>query len=83
VSWASPGRNEKRFYHLVTDVIDRVPGLGQGAAALRQHMSDQRLQHRTWTRRVGDDAPDVRDWVWPGSPPPAGAATKPQRGQPA
>jgi xylulose-5-phosphate/fructose-6-phosphate phosphoketolase len=76
-------RNDLDRFHLVTDVIDRVPGLGQRAAALRQHMSDQRLQHRTWTRRVGDDAPDVRDWVWPGSRPPAGAATDPQRGQPA
>jgi xylulose-5-phosphate/fructose-6-phosphate phosphoketolase len=75
--------NDLDRFHLVTDVIDRVPGLGQRAATLRQHMSDQRLRHRTYTRQVGDDAPDVRDWVWPGSPPPAGAATDPRRGQPA
>jgi xylulose-5-phosphate/fructose-6-phosphate phosphoketolase len=70
-------------FHLVMDVIDRVPGLAQRAAALRQHMSDQRLRHRAWTRQVGDDAPDVRDWVWPGSRPPTEAATDVQRGQPA
>jgi xylulose-5-phosphate/fructose-6-phosphate phosphoketolase len=75
--------NDLDRFHLVTDVIDRVPGLGQRAAVLRQHMSDQRLQHRTYTRRVGDDAPDVRDWVWPGAAPPPEAATDPQRGQPA
>jgi xylulose-5-phosphate/fructose-6-phosphate phosphoketolase len=57
--------NDLDRFHLVTDVIDRVPGLGQRAVALRQHMSDQRLRHRTYTRQVGDDAPDVRDWVWP------------------
>jgi xylulose-5-phosphate/fructose-6-phosphate phosphoketolase len=70
-------------FHLVTDVIDRVPGLAQRAAALRQRMSDERLRHRTYTRQVGDDAPDVRDWVWPGSPPLAEATTDTQRGQPA
>jgi xylulose-5-phosphate/fructose-6-phosphate phosphoketolase len=64
-------------------VIDRVPGLAQRAAALRQHMADERLRHRAHTRQTGDDAPDVRDWVWPGSRPPAEAATDAQRGQPA
>ena len=67
----------------VPAVIDRVPGLAQQAAGLRQRMSDERLRRRAYTRRVGDDAPDVRDWVWPGSQPPAEAATDAQRGQPA
>jgi xylulose-5-phosphate/fructose-6-phosphate phosphoketolase len=75
--------NDLDRFHLVMDVIDRVPGLGQRAAALRQHMADERLRHRAWTRRVGDDSPDVRDWVWPGTPPPAQAAADVQRGQPA
>jgi xylulose-5-phosphate/fructose-6-phosphate phosphoketolase len=46
-------------------------------------MSDERLRRRAYTRQVGDDAPDVKDWVWPGSQPPAEAATDAQRGQPA
>jgi xylulose-5-phosphate/fructose-6-phosphate phosphoketolase len=46
-------------------------------------MADERLRHRAYTRQVGDDAPEVRDWVWPGSRPPAQAATDAQRGQPA
>jgi len=75
--------NDLDRFHLVTDVIDRVPGLAQRAAALRQHMADERLRHRAWTRQVGDDAPDIRDWTWPGSTPPAQATTDPQRGQPA
>jgi xylulose-5-phosphate/fructose-6-phosphate phosphoketolase len=52
-------------FHLVMDVIDRVPGLGAKAAHIRQLMIDQRLKHRQYTRDHGEDAPDIRDWVWP------------------
>jgi xylulose-5-phosphate/fructose-6-phosphate phosphoketolase len=75
--------NDLDRFHLVLDVIDRVPGLGPRAAALRQRIGDERLRHRAYTREVGDDPPDVRDWVWPGAPPPPEAATDAQRGQPA
>jgi len=57
--------NDLDRFHLVMDVIDRVPGLGPRAAHLRQHMVDRRLECRTYTRREGEDAPDVRDWTWP------------------
>jgi xylulose-5-phosphate/fructose-6-phosphate phosphoketolase len=75
--------NDLDRFHLVIDVIDRVPGLATRAAALRQHMDDERLRHRLYTREVGDDMADVRDWVWPGAPPPPAAATDVQRGEPA
>jgi xylulose-5-phosphate/fructose-6-phosphate phosphoketolase len=58
--------NDMDRYHLVMDVIDRVPGLGIRHAALRQEMADQRLRHRAYTREHGDDPQDVRDWTWPG-----------------
>jgi xylulose-5-phosphate/fructose-6-phosphate phosphoketolase len=58
--------NDLDRFHLVADVIDRVPGLGVRHAALRQHMLDERLRCREHTRRTGEDAPDVRDWAWPG-----------------
>ena len=58
-------RNDLDRFHLVMDVIDRVPGLAQRHAALRQRMGDERLRRRLHTREVGDDAPDVRDWAWP------------------
>ncbi|HVW19051.1 MAG TPA: phosphoketolase family protein [Solirubrobacteraceae bacterium] len=58
--------NDMDRFHLVMDVIDRVPGLAQDAAALRQEMEDERLRHRAYTREHGDDAPDVRSWAWPG-----------------
>jgi xylulose-5-phosphate/fructose-6-phosphate phosphoketolase len=52
-------------YHLVIDVIDRVPGLGQKAAQLRQDMTDMRTRHWAYVREHGEDLPEVRDWVWP------------------
>jgi xylulose-5-phosphate/fructose-6-phosphate phosphoketolase len=72
--------NDMDRFHLVIDVIDRVPGLGETAASLRQEMVDERLRHRAFTREVGDDPPDVRDWTWPG-----GDAARPKlpRGVPA
>lgn len=57
--------NDLDRYHLVMDVIDRVPGLGSRAATLRQEMADARLAARQYTREHGDDLPEVRDWVWP------------------
>jgi xylulose-5-phosphate/fructose-6-phosphate phosphoketolase len=68
--------NDLDRYHLVLDVIDRVPGLGEQAAGLRQEMADARLRARAYTREVGDDLPEVREWTWPGSEPaPTGSAS--------
>jgi xylulose-5-phosphate/fructose-6-phosphate phosphoketolase len=58
--------NDLDRYHLVMDVIDRVPSLGQRAAHLRQEMVDKRTEHHHWVHEHGEDMPDVRDWVWPG-----------------
>ena len=57
--------NDLDRYHLVMDVIDRVPGLSARAGHVRQHMADRRLECRAYTRLEGDDPPDVRDWTWP------------------
>jgi xylulose-5-phosphate/fructose-6-phosphate phosphoketolase len=57
--------NDLDRYHLVIDVIDRVPGLGARAAGLRQDMVDARLRARAWTREHGADLPEVADWTWP------------------
>jgi xylulose-5-phosphate/fructose-6-phosphate phosphoketolase len=58
--------NDIDRYHLVIDVIDRVPGLESRAAVLRQQMVDKRAWLREYTRRTGEDPPEIRDWVWPG-----------------
>ncbi|MEO8510533.1 MAG: phosphoketolase family protein [Chloroflexota bacterium] len=57
--------NDLDRFHLVTDVIDRVPGLAARAGALRQEMTDRRIQARAYTREHGDDDPAIRDWTWP------------------
>jgi xylulose-5-phosphate/fructose-6-phosphate phosphoketolase len=57
--------NDLDRFHLVIDVIDRVPGLTERAAWLRQEMLDSRLRSRAWTREYGEDHPDIRNWVWP------------------
>ncbi len=57
--------NDLDRFHLVMDVIDRVPSLGERAAHLRQHMADERLRHRAYTRAHGEDPPELRNWAWP------------------
>ena len=57
--------NDLDRYHLVVDVIDRVPGLGSTAAHVRQEMVDARLRARMYTREYGEDPPDVAGWKWP------------------
>jgi xylulose-5-phosphate/fructose-6-phosphate phosphoketolase len=58
-------RNDLDRFHLVMDVIDRVPGLGSRAAPLRQQMTDARVEARAYTREHGDDPAEIRDWTWP------------------
>ncbi|WP_245667732.1 phosphoketolase family protein [Actinomadura macra] len=57
--------NDLDRFHLVMDVIDRVPSLGGRVGHLRQRMMDERLRLRAYTREHGEDAPEVGDWVWP------------------
>ncbi len=56
--------NDLDRFHLVMDVLDRVPGLGERTAALRQRMVDARLDARRYTRLHGEDPPEVADWRW-------------------
>jgi xylulose-5-phosphate/fructose-6-phosphate phosphoketolase len=56
--------NDLDRFHLVMDVIDRVPGLGERAADVRQRMVDERLRARAYTREHGEDHPDVTGWRW-------------------
>jgi xylulose-5-phosphate/fructose-6-phosphate phosphoketolase len=58
--------NDLDRFHLVMDVIDRVPGLGSRAATLRQRMADARLAARAYTREHGEDDPAITGWAWPG-----------------
>jgi len=57
--------NDLDRFHIVMDVIDRVPSLGSKAAHVRQEMVDQRLRSRQYTRDHGQDPPEILSWVWP------------------
>ncbi|HYK33450.1 MAG TPA: phosphoketolase family protein, partial [Streptosporangiaceae bacterium] len=59
--------NDMDRFHLVMDVIDRVPGLDLRASRLRQLMTDTLTRHWAWTRERGQDLPEVAGWSWPGS----------------
>jgi xylulose-5-phosphate/fructose-6-phosphate phosphoketolase len=56
--------NDLDRYHLVADVIDRVPGLGYRAAHLKQRMREALIEHRRYIEEHGEDMPEVRNWRW-------------------
>jgi xylulose-5-phosphate/fructose-6-phosphate phosphoketolase len=57
-------RNDLDRFHLVMDVVDRVPKLGYRAAYLRQLMRGKLTDHKHYIVQRGEDMPEVRDWVW-------------------
>jgi xylulose-5-phosphate/fructose-6-phosphate phosphoketolase len=57
--------NDLDRFHLVIDVIDRVPGLADTTAGIRQDMVDARLAARAYTREHGEDSPEITGWTWP------------------
>ncbi len=57
--------NDLDRFHLVMDVIDRVPGLSRRAAVTRQAMVDKRAEHHDYVRTYGVDLPEISNWTWP------------------
>jgi xylulose-5-phosphate/fructose-6-phosphate phosphoketolase len=57
-------RNDIDRFHLVTDVIDRVPKLGYLAAYTKQAMRDKLIEHREYITEHGDDLQEIREWHW-------------------
>jgi xylulose-5-phosphate/fructose-6-phosphate phosphoketolase len=56
--------NELDRFHLVGDVIDRVPSLGSRVAYAKQFIRDKLIEHRQYVRTYGQDMPEVREWRW-------------------
>jgi len=56
--------NDLDRFHLVADVVDRVPRLRQRAAYVKQYVRDQLIDHKHYIRQYGEDMPEIRDWVW-------------------
>jgi xylulose-5-phosphate/fructose-6-phosphate phosphoketolase len=57
-------RNDLDRFHLVGDVIDRVPKLGYLAAYTKQVIRDKLIDHREYITRWGEDMPEIRNWKW-------------------
>jgi len=57
-------RNDLDRFHLVADVIDRVPRLGAAAAYTKQALRDKLVEHRQYIERYGEDMPEIREWTW-------------------
>ncbi|WP_036146057.1 phosphoketolase [Maribacter sp. Hel_I_7] len=58
--------NDMDRFHLVQDVLDRLPNLGDEVAYLKQEMQDKLIEHKYYIRKNGQDMPEVRDWNWNG-----------------
>jgi len=56
--------NDLDRFHLVEDVIDRVPKLGAGAAYIKQLMRDKLIEHKNHIVQRGEDMPEIREWRW-------------------
>ena len=56
--------NDMDRFHLVADVIDRVPRLGSRAAYAKQEIRDKLIEHKEFTAKYGRDMPEVADWKW-------------------
>jgi xylulose-5-phosphate/fructose-6-phosphate phosphoketolase len=56
--------NDLDRFHLVGDVIDRVPGLGTRAAYVKQALRDKLIDHKNYIHKYGQDMPEIRNWRW-------------------
>ncbi len=56
--------NDLDRFHLVADVVERVPRLRQRAAYVKQHVRDKLIAHKEYIRQYGEDMPEIRNWQW-------------------
>ena len=60
--------NDLDRFHLVQDVVDRLPHLGATGAALKQAMQGKLVEHKAYIDRYGQDLPEIRNWRWGTTP---------------
>jgi xylulose-5-phosphate/fructose-6-phosphate phosphoketolase len=59
-------QNQLDRFHLVQNVLDRLPHLGSPAVYLKQHCRDRLVEHHNYINEHGMDLPEIRDWKWVG-----------------
>jgi xylulose-5-phosphate/fructose-6-phosphate phosphoketolase len=57
--------NQTDRFTLVIDVIDRVPGLADRAAHLKEQMKNEIILHLAYAHEHGTDPDEITNWVWP------------------
>ena len=56
--------NDLDRFHLVMDVIDRVPRTGEKGIYLKQQLKDKLIEHKQYIDKNGEDLPEIRNWKW-------------------
>ncbi len=56
--------NELDRFHLVMDVVDRLPQTGEAGLTLKRRLKDKLIEHGQYIRLHGQDLPEIRNWRW-------------------
>lgn len=56
--------NDLDRFHLVSDVIDRLPDLGAKGAYIKQYLRDKLIDHKAYIEMHGEDMPEILEWKW-------------------
>jgi xylulose-5-phosphate/fructose-6-phosphate phosphoketolase len=61
--------NDMDRFHLVMDVVDRLPRTGSKGVYLKQQLQNKLIEHKRYIKQFGEDMPEIRNWKWNGANP--------------
>jgi xylulose-5-phosphate/fructose-6-phosphate phosphoketolase len=59
-----PVLNEMDRWHLVQDVMDRLPQMHGRGDYIKQDIQDKLIEHKQYIRETGEDVPEILNWKW-------------------